>query len=77
MEGRNPMEKKCAGCGLDYNTDEGWVTCPECGEMYCLHCTDKMRKEQHDIERLREADAITRLQILCPSCSIDMIYQIR
>ena len=67
------MKKKCESCGLDYLADEGWVTCPDCGKTYCLHCSDQMRKESKDIERLREGDAITRLQILCPSCSLEMI----
>ncbi|MBI4763699.1 MAG: hypothetical protein HY787_03730 [Deltaproteobacteria bacterium] len=71
------MKKACKGCGLEYTDDEGWVSCPECGEMYCLHCTDKMRKEHQEIEKLRDGDPITRLQILCPSCSIDMINQVR
>ena len=67
------MEKKCASCGLDYIADEGWVTCPECGQTYCLRCSDKMRKEHQDIEKLRDADAYTRVQILCPTCSLEMI----
>jgi predicted RNA-binding Zn-ribbon protein involved in translation (DUF1610 family) len=66
------VEKKCANCGLDYTADEGWVSCPDCGKMYCLHCSDKMRKEHNDIEKLRDGDAMTRIQILCPSCSLEM-----
>ena len=67
------MKKKCESCGMDYTADEGWVECPDCGKVYCLHCTDQMRKENREIEKLREGDAITRLQILCPSCSIEML----
>jgi hypothetical protein len=66
------MGKKCEACGADYNADEGWVTCPDCGKSYCLNCSDKMRQESKEIERLREGDAITRLQTLCPSCSLEM-----
>jgi predicted RNA-binding Zn-ribbon protein involved in translation (DUF1610 family) len=66
-------DKKCASCGTVYEGDEGWLTCPECGKAYCLRCTDKMRKEQQDIERLRNEDAFTRAQILCPSCSLVLI----
>jgi len=67
------MGKKCESCGLEYVPNEGWVECPECGKGYCLRCSDKMRQEQKDIEKLREGDAVTRLQILCPSCSLEML----
>ena len=67
------MKKKCDSCGVDYLEDEGWVECPDCGKFYCLHCTDKMREESRKIEKLRDGDAFTRVQILCPSCSIEML----
>lgn len=67
------MMKKCENCGVEYIPNEGWVECPECGRVYCYHCSDKMRHERNEIEKLREGDAFTRLQILCPSCSIEML----
>lgn len=66
-------EKKCAACGAEYSGEEGWMHCPDCGETYCLRCTDRMRKEQQEIDRLRKEDAFTRAQILCPSCSLELI----
>ena len=67
------MAKECESCGLAYTGDEDWVKCPDCGKVYCPQCSDKMREEDHKIEQLREGDAITRVQILCPSCSIEML----
>jgi predicted RNA-binding Zn-ribbon protein involved in translation (DUF1610 family) len=68
------MEKRCESCGLDYVSEEGWAECPDCGKVYCPRCSDDMRKEKRTIEKLREGDAYTRLRILCPSCSIEMLH---
>jgi hypothetical protein len=67
------MSKKCESCGLEHTGDEGWAECPDCGKHYCPNCTEKMKKEHEEIEKLREGDAFTRVQILCPSCSMDML----
>lgn len=70
------MGKKCEACGLDYVAEKGWAECPDCGKVYCPDCTDKMKEEQHDIEKLREGDAYTRLRVMCPSCALDMLQQV-
>jgi hypothetical protein len=67
------MKKKCESCGLESGGDEGWSECRDCGKFYCPECSAKMSKEQHDIEKLREGDSFTRVQVLCPSCSLEML----
>ena len=67
------MGKKCEACGLDQVDDKGWADCPDCGKVYCPNCADKMSKEHRDIEKLREGDAYTRIQLMCPSCSLEML----
>ena len=66
------MDKKCESCGKEYVSDESWLECPDCGKTFCQHCSDKMMKEHRDIEKLREGDSYTRVQILCPSCATEM-----
>ena len=69
------MKKKCESCGLDFvPKDEGWSECPDCGKIYCPKCSDEMRQEKKEIERLREGDAYTRLKVLCPSCNVEMLH---
>jgi hypothetical protein len=68
------MGKKCDSCGINYVPGEGWMACPGCGRVLCPHCSELESHEDRDIEKLREGDAVTRLQVLCPSCSIEMIH---
>jgi hypothetical protein len=72
-EGGTHMEKQCDSCGTFYAPDQKWFSCPDCGNVYCPDCAESMTKEAKDIEKLRDGDAYTRLHILCPSCSIEMM----
>lgn len=63
------MEKTCYSCGKAHVEGGDWKECPSCGELLCPECVQKTSKERKEIERLRDGDAHTRIQILCPSCS--------
>lgn len=67
------MSNKCSSCGLKSMGDEGWRECKDCGKIYCPECAGKMHEEDRDIQLLRDGDDITRMQVLCPSCSVDMM----
>jgi predicted RNA-binding Zn-ribbon protein involved in translation (DUF1610 family) len=67
------MEKKCDSCGMTHMPDNGWVTCPDCGKVLCPRCAEQESHEDRQIEKLREGDAVTRLNVLCPSCAIQII----
>ena len=62
--------KECAGCSATSDEVSGWAECPDCGRAYCPTCVDRMgmREEEEKIKKLREGDAYTRLNLLCPSC---------
>lgn len=64
-----PMDKPCYSCGKAPVEGEEWKKCPSCGEMLCPECAYKSEKERKELERLRDGDAHSRIQILCPSCS--------
>ncbi len=68
------MKKKCAACGAEYSPEHRWMECPDCGKVYCPSCADRMSKESREIEKLRAGDAYTRLRVLCPSCSVELIH---
>lgn len=63
------MEKTCYLCKKPHAEGEDWGKCPSCGEMLCPECVQRTAKERKELEQLRDGDAHTRLQILCPSCS--------
>jgi hypothetical protein len=67
------MGKKCDSCGIKYVAGEGWMSCPGCGRVLCPQCAEGESHEDRDIQKLRDGDAYTRMQVLCPSCSIEMI----
>lgn len=66
------MKKKCYDCGKDPVEGHDWSECPSCGETLCPTCRQNRDKERREIERLKEGDAYTRLQVLCPSCQAYM-----
>lgn len=67
------MKGKCHDCGVNQK-EKKWMTCPSCKTTLCQNCHQKkVESERKDIERLREGDPHTRLQVLCPSCQSHMI----
>jgi len=67
------MGKKCDACGIKYVPGEGWMSCPGCGRVLCPQCAEAESHEDREIEKLREGDVYERMQVLCPSCAIEMI----
>jgi predicted RNA-binding Zn-ribbon protein involved in translation (DUF1610 family) len=64
---------QCSSCERTHSEDEKWHSCPECGKVLCLECAEgKEKKEVAILKKVREGDAHTRLELLCPSCGTGM-----
>ncbi len=48
-----------------------WRECPDCGTAYCPDCLGRMRKEQEQLEALRD-DPHRRILAVCPSCHAEL-----
>lgn len=67
-------EITCISCGKPRDTDEKWMTCPNCGCNMCHNCGIQEQKEKKEIDKLRKGDPVERLQVTCPKCGQGMIY---
>lgn len=66
---------ECAYCKEPYLEGHEWFECPGCKTLVCLQCGDsREQKEKAEIEKLK-GDYLTRMEVLCPKCNMDMLFR--